>query len=157
MSNPPAIATSSKAQAPSGQLSPAQTQPGSTATSDTYGQRRSGSSFGAAARPSPTPRGSQQGRKQHKASKRFTRVDDDAIAETVSPEPPHLHLWTDPRQLNMRPFNSRKGQTNITHLMNFSLPPRPQNNYHSHGHGRNYRRNPTWGLGSGYHATDKAR
>lgn len=58
----------------------------------------------------------------------------------------------------MRPFNSRKGQTSITHLMNFSLPPRPQNNYHhSHGHGRNYRRNPTWGLGSGYHAIDKAR
>ncbi|KAF1964330.1 hypothetical protein BU23DRAFT_521279, partial [Bimuria novae-zelandiae CBS 107.79] len=141
MSNPPAIATSSKAQAPSGQLSPAQTQPGSTATSDSYGQRRSGSSFGAAARPSPTPRGSQQGRKQHKASKRFARVDDDALTES----------------LNMRPFNSRKGQTNITHLMNFSLPPRPQNNHHSHGHGRSYRRNPTWGLGSGYHATDKAR
>lgn len=58
----------------------------------------------------------------------------------------------------MRPFNNRKGQTSITHLMNFSLPPRPQNNYHgSHGYGRNYRRNPTWGMGSGYHATDKAR
>lgn len=84
MSNPPAIATSSKAQAPSGQLSPAQTQPGSAATSDSYGQRRSGSSFGAAARPTPTPRGSQQGRKQHKASKRFARVDDDAISESVS-------------------------------------------------------------------------
>lgn len=58
----------------------------------------------------------------------------------------------------MRPFNNRKGQTSITHLMNFSLPPRPQNHHHhSHGHGRNYRRNPTWGLGSGYHAVDKAR
>lgn len=55
----------------------------------------------------------------------------------------------------MRPFNNRKGQTSITHLMNFSLPPRPQN--HSHGYGRNNRRNPTWGLGSGYHAVDKAR
>jgi len=40
--------------------------------------------------------------------------------------------------------------------MNFSLPPRPTNNQ-SHGYGRNYRRNPTWGLGSGYHAVDKAR
>jgi hypothetical protein len=56
----------------------------------------------------------------------------------------------------MRPFNNRKGQTSITHLMNFSLPPRPQN-HHSHGYGRNNRRNPTWGLGSGYHAVDKAR
>ncbi|KAJ4358680.1 uncharacterized protein N0V89_003264 [Didymosphaeria variabile] len=141
-SNPPAIPTSSKASAPSGQLSPAQTQPGSAATGDGYGQRRSGSSFGAgaASRASPTPRSAQQGRKQHKTSKRFARVDDDAIAES----------------LNMRPFNSRKGQTNITHLMNFSLPPRPQN-HHSNGHGRGYRRNPTWGLGSGYHATDKAR
>jgi hypothetical protein len=84
MSNPPVIATSSKAQAPSAQPSPAQAQPNSTATSDSYGQRRSGSSFGAATRPSPTPRGSQQGRKQHKASKRFPKVDDDAIADSVS-------------------------------------------------------------------------
>lgn len=57
----------------------------------------------------------------------------------------------------MRPFNNRKGQTSITHLMNFSLPPRPQNDHQSHGYGRNNRRNPTWGLGSGYHAVDKAR
>jgi hypothetical protein len=56
----------------------------------------------------------------------------------------------------MRPFNNRKGQTSITHLMNFSLPPRPQN-HQSHAYGRNNRRNPTWGLGSGYHAVDKAR
>jgi hypothetical protein len=56
----------------------------------------------------------------------------------------------------MRPFNNRKGQTSITHLMNFSLPPRPQN-HQSHGYGRPNRRNPTWGLGSGYHAADKAR
>lgn len=56
----------------------------------------------------------------------------------------------------MRPFSNRKGQTSITHLMNFSLPPRPQN-HQSHGYSRNNRRNPTWGLGSGYHAADKAR
>jgi hypothetical protein len=56
----------------------------------------------------------------------------------------------------MRPFSNRKGQTSITHLMNFSLPPRPQNN-HSHGYSRGTRRAPTWGLGSGYHAIDKAR
>jgi len=56
----------------------------------------------------------------------------------------------------MRPFQNRKGQTSITHLMNFSLPPRPTN-HAAHGHARSYRRNPTWGLGSGYHAVDKAR
>lgn len=57
----------------------------------------------------------------------------------------------------MRPFSNRKGQTSITHLMNFSLPPRPTNHHQSGGYNRNYRRNPTWGLGSGYHAVDKAR
>jgi hypothetical protein len=59
----------------------------------------------------------------------------------------------------MRPYGNRKGQTSITHLMNFNLPPRPQNLHHSdrHGHGRSARRVPTWGVGSGYHATDKAR
>ncbi|KIW07968.1 hypothetical protein, variant [Verruconis gallopava] len=57
----------------------------------------------------------------------------------------------------MKSSTSRKGQTSITHLMNFSLPPRPHHHYqHSHSH-RSYRRNPTWGLGSGYHAVDKAR
>lgn len=53
----------------------------------------------------------------------------------------------------MKSTNSRKGQTSITHLMNFSLPPRPQNQPPP----RIRRRYPTWGLGSGYHAVDKAR
>ena len=59
----------------------------------------------------------------------------------------------------MKSINSRKGQTSITHLMNFSLPPRPyfqQQQHHLSNH-RHQRRNPTWGLGSGYHAIDKAR
>lgn len=64
----------------------------------------------------------------------------------------------DDSQVAMRSINSRKGQTSITHLMNFSLPPRPQNQYrHNFVHGRGNRRNATWGLGSGYHAVDKAR
>ncbi|KAF2106433.1 hypothetical protein BDV96DRAFT_507789 [Lophiotrema nucula] len=145
-SNSPAIPASSKATAPSGPLSPAQNQPSSSASGDSYSQRRSGGgSFGAGAstRASPTPRNSQQSRKQHKGSKKFRHADEDAMVDSLA----------------MRPFNSRKGQTSITHLMNFSLPPRPQNYGHqnSYGHGRNYRRQPTWGLGSGYHATDKAR
>ncbi|KAF2274478.1 uncharacterized protein EI97DRAFT_401981 [Westerdykella ornata] len=141
-STPAAIASSSKAQAPSGSLSPAQSTPGAAASGDSSGQRRSGSSFGAGtpSRPSPTPRNSQQSKRQHKPSRRFRQPDEDAIAESLA----------------MRSLNSRKGQTSITHLMNFSLPPRPQNNYHHHSHGR-VRRNPTWGLGSGYHAIDKAR
>lgn len=53
----------------------------------------------------------------------------------------------------MKSTNSRKGQTSITHLMNFSLPPRPQ--YQPPP--RNTRRYNTWGAGSGYHAVDKAR
>lgn len=50
----------------------------------------------------------------------------------------------------MKSTTSRKGQTSITHLMNFSLPPRPQ--YHPTSH-RNPRRYASWG----YHAMDKAR
>lgn len=53
----------------------------------------------------------------------------------------------------MNSTNSRKGQTSITHLMNFALPPRPQ--YQPPP--RNTRRYASWGLGSGYHAMDKAR
>lgn len=43
--------------------------------------------------------------------------------------------------------------------MNFSLPPRPQNQYqHRYNNSnRGAKRNATWGLGSGYHAVDKAR
>lgn len=61
-------------------------------------------------------------------------------------------------QAAMKSINSRKGQTSITHLMNFALPPRPQYQPHHHSYGpRQQRRNPTWGLGSGYHSIDKAR
>ena len=57
----------------------------------------------------------------------------------------------------MQSTNSRKGQTSITHLMNFSLPPRPQHQTPRFGSQRPARRNVTWGVGSGYHAADKAR
>ncbi|KAL8688917.1 MAG: hypothetical protein Q9224_004767, partial [Gallowayella concinna] len=103
--------------------------------------RRSGGSgtFASAstARLSPAaPRNTQSLRKQHKSQRRPRLADEDAAAESST--------------------RNRKGQTSITHLMNFVLPPRPQN--HSHlNHARNTRRNPTWGLGSGYHAADKAR
>ncbi|XP_014551067.1 hypothetical protein COCVIDRAFT_113831 [Bipolaris victoriae FI3] len=136
-SNPPAP-SSSKASASTGPVSPAQNQAPSISTSSFFAQPRGS---GTSARSSPTPRNSQQQKKQHKGSKRFRQTDEDAIAESLA----------------MRPFSNRKGQTSITHLMNFSLPPRPSNHNQSHGYGRNYRRNPTCGLGSGYHAVDKAR
>ncbi|RAR08027.1 ring finger domain-containing protein [Stemphylium lycopersici] len=137
MSSNPPTASSSKASAPSGPASPAQNQTPSISTGSFFAQQRGS---GAPARSSPTPRNSQQQKKQHKGSKRVRATDEDAIAESLA----------------MRPFSNRKGQTSITHLMNFSLPPRPTNHHHQ-SHGRNYRRNPTWGLGSGYHAVDKAR
>ncbi|KAJ4373777.1 hypothetical protein N0V83_002516 [Neocucurbitaria cava] len=138
--NPPPIASSSKASTSSGPASPAQNQPASISTGTFFGQQRGSLGTAASSRSSPTPRNSQQSRKQHKGSKRFRQTDEDAIVESLA----------------MRPFNNRKGQTSITHLMNFSLPP-PQTHHQSRGYGRNYRRNPTWGLGSGYHAVDKAR
>ncbi|KAH8726877.1 hypothetical protein GQ44DRAFT_725649 [Phaeosphaeriaceae sp. PMI808] len=139
-SNPPPLASSSKTSVSSGPASPAQTQPNSLSTVNFFGQQRGNFGTAASSRSSPAPRNNQQGKKQHKGSKRFRQTDEDAIVESLA----------------MRPFNNRKGQTSITHLMNFSLPPRPHN-HQSHGYGRHNRRNPTWGLGSGYHAVDKAR
>lgn len=55
----------------------------------------------------------------------------------------------------IRNASSRRGQTSITHLLNYSS--RPQFENHHYSYNRNYRRNPTWGPGSGYHAADKAR
>jgi hypothetical protein len=99
-----------------------------------------GSGAASSTRHTPQARSNQPLRKQHKAARRARLADEDAYVESV----------------NMRPFNSRKGQTSITHLMNFSLPPRPHYQPHSVHH-RHQRRTPTWGLGSGYHVVDKAR
>ncbi|KAL8726640.1 MAG: hypothetical protein Q9166_006599 [cf. Caloplaca sp. 2 TL-2023] len=125
--------------------SPFQAQVASSLGTDNYSQRRSGGtgSFGAgsATRASPAAaRNTQSFRKQHKGQRRPRLADEDAAAESAV----------------MQSTRNRKGQTSITHLMNFVLPPRPQNHPHSN-HARNSRRNPTWGLGSGYHAADKAR
>ncbi|KAL9619364.1 MAG: hypothetical protein Q9160_006044 [Pyrenula sp. 1 TL-2023] len=127
-------------------ISPAFSQAPSTSGFESSSQRRAGGSgsFGAglATRAGPVPRNNQTQKKQHRAQKRARLADEDAIAESAA----------------MKSINSRKGQTSITHLMNFSLPPRPYFQTHSHPHNSRYqRRNPTWGLGSGYHAIDKAR
>ena len=50
--------------------------------------------------------------------------------------------------------SSRRGQTSITHLLNYTSP----RTYLDHSYQpRAYRRNPTWGPGSGHHAADKSR
>ncbi|PSK34904.1 hypothetical protein B9Z65_1487 [Elsinoe australis] len=110
------------------------------------GQRRSGGSgsfgSGATSKGSSAPRKDQSVKSKHKQSKRFRLADEDAFAESAA----------------MHNSSSRKGQTSITHLMNFSLPPRPQNQHqHRFNNSRGFRSNRTWGLGSGYHAVDKAR
>ncbi|KAL8669549.1 MAG: hypothetical protein Q9168_005868 [Polycauliona sp. 1 TL-2023] len=124
--------------------SPSQAQAASSLGAESHTQRRSGgtgsSGAGSTTRASPAPRNSQPLRKQHKGQRRPRLADEDAAAESAV----------------MQSTRNRKGQTSITHLMNFVLPPRPQNHYHS-SNARNSRRNPTWGLGSGYHAADKAR
>ncbi|KAJ5643152.1 uncharacterized protein N7484_005659 [Penicillium longicatenatum] len=113
----------------------------STASIDINTQRRVGGSgsFGAgsSSRNLPTARNTQGRKNQHKHQKKPRLLDDDEYSESAV----------------MKSTNSRKGQTSITHLMNFSLPPRPQ--YQPPP--RNTRRYNTWGAGSGYHAVDKAR
>ncbi|KAL2162395.1 hypothetical protein VTH06DRAFT_7308 [Thermothelomyces fergusii] len=97
--------------------------------------------------PQGTPRKSQGARKQHRDQRRAGAQggsrqlhDEDTMAEIRA----------------LRNASSRRGQTSITHLMSYSLPPRPHEEYHS-SYSRSYRRNPSWGVGSGYHAADKAR
>jgi hypothetical protein len=137
---------------------------------ETHSRRPGGSgAFGAGAstRPGAAGRNNQAMRKQHK-QRRPKLAYDDAQIEAVS-QIPHVAAAAVSLQMNhpanrlssftqaaIRSTSSRKGQTSITHLMNFTLPPRPQSQSHQ-WHGRPYRRNPTWGLGSGYHAIDKLR
>ncbi|KAI0170889.1 RING-15 protein [Pestalotiopsis sp. NC0098] len=96
------------------------------------------------------PRKAQASRKQHKDKKRPLREsrldEDDAMAEFRA----------------MRNPTGRKGQTSITHLLNYSTPLRHSHDHgyghgHGHGYGRSSRRQPTWGPGSGYHPADKAK
>lgn len=109
----------------------------SSASTDTNAQRRVGGSgsFGAglSSRNSSAARNTQGRKNQPKRQKAPRLLDDDEYSESAV----------------MKSTNSRKGQTSITHLMNFSLPPRPQ--YQPPP--RNTRRYNS----SGYHAVDKAR
>ncbi|KAI9840122.1 MAG: hypothetical protein M1838_004209 [Thelocarpon superellum] len=123
-------------------------QPSTHASSSAegYGPRRNGpsaaSSAGSASRNSqPSPRNNQAFRKQHRGQKKSRFADEDAMAESAA----------------IKSTNSRKGQTSITHLMNFSLPPRPQQTSVHPPYGRLSRRHPNWGVGSARQAVDQAR
>lgn len=121
----------------SSQLSPAASQTQQFFSHD-LGQRRASSGT----KHAPAARNQQSSKPKHKSGKRFLRVLDD-----------------DDEQFAMQNPHGRRGQQNITHLMNFSLPPRPNAQHsHRHHHGaprRAGRVNNTWS--SGYHAVDKAR
>ncbi|KAK5937983.1 hypothetical protein PMZ80_009572 [Knufia obscura] len=109
-------------------------------------QKRSNSSGNTGARvqtrQSAQPRNQQSFKKPNKSQKKARLFGDDEADEVAA----------------MRSINSniRKGQS-ITHLMNFSLPPRPQYQPQRNNHRPQQRYNRTWGLGSGYHAVDKAK
>lgn len=109
-------------------------------------QKRSNSSGGHGAglqtRQGAQSRNQQTSKKPNKAQKRAKILDDGAADDEIAA---------------MRSINSRKGQTSITHLMSFSLPPRPQYQPQHQNHRSHQRYNKTWGLGSGYHAIDKAK
>ncbi|KAL9082537.1 MAG: hypothetical protein Q9159_006338 [Coniocarpon cinnabarinum] len=123
--------------------SPAPPQTGTLQGVDAASRRSGGSgSFGAgsSSRATGQPRKQQTAKNQHKHTRRYRLADEDAIAESAA----------------MRSFTNKKGQTSITHLMNFSLPPRPNSHYQPNFQ-RHSSRTPRWGLGSGYHAVDKAR
>jgi len=139
------MANLSLAASKSAQLSsqaPSFTPTGPSNTSE--GQKRAGGSgtfvAGSSTRAGPSPRNKQAARNQNKQTRRYRQLDEDAYpVESVA----------------MRDTGGRKGQ-NITHLMNFSLPPR-QSQYQQYD---SFNRRPvrrTWGMGSGYHAVDKAR
>lgn len=136
----------------------------STVPNDGGLQRRAGGSgsFGAglSSRNTGSARNNQARKGQHKRHRKPRLLDDDEYSESVgSPgnnnltRPTFADPGTSARQAVMKSSNSRKGQTSITHLMNFSLPPRPQ--YQPPP--RHTRRYTSWGTGSGYHAVDKAR
>ncbi|CAI7640524.1 unnamed protein product [Penicillium bialowiezense] len=108
-----------------------------TTSADSSAQRRvagpGSSRAGVPPKTSATARNNQARRSQHNRQRKPRLLDDDEYNETAA----------------MKSTTSRKGQTSITHLMNFSLPPRPQ--YQPPP--RNVRRYTSWGAGT----VDKAR
>ncbi|KAI6710570.1 hypothetical protein JHW43_006900 [Diplocarpon mali] len=124
------LLNSSSSHSPLQQQNNQSTSPGFESSS-----RRSASSFTTIA----ASRNNQGSKKQHRNSRKPRLADEDAMAESGA----------------IRNANSRRGQTSITHLMSFTLPPRPQD--HRNTFSRGSRRATTFGIGSGHHSSDKAR
>lgn len=129
------MSSNKAASSSSSQVSPATSQ-----TQQFFNNARAVSGNSASAR-QPVPRNSQGGKPKHKAGKRFQALDDD-------------------ERIAMHNIGRRGKTADITHLMNIALPPRPhEQQYHRHSYNGPRRGNgrSTWGMGSGYHAVDKAR
>ncbi|KJK82378.1 hypothetical protein H634G_02572 [Metarhizium anisopliae BRIP 53293] len=92
------------------------------------------------------PRKGQASRKQHKNQRR------PSADQRLHGNPDEYDAMAEIRAV--RNPSSRRGQTSITHLLNYTTPRHFQD--HSY-HPRSYRRNPSWGPGSGRHAADKSR
>jgi len=122
----------------SSQVSPAASQTQQFFANNSGALRAGGST----AKSPAAPRNNQPGKPKHKQGKRFQVLDED-------------------ERIAMQNIGRRGKTADITHLMNIALPPRPQQQqYHRHNYNgarRGGRYNATWGLGSGYHAMDKAR
>lgn len=142
----------SSAQSPT----PQQQQTGPSSPSFESSTRRSSSAHSNTAH--GTPRNNQSSKKNHKKHRRpGGLLGDDSYAENVSYTAYGQKASPNkPNQSAMRNSTSRRGQTSITHLMNFALPPRPNAHLYPRSGARDsgYTRS---GLGSGYHASDKAR
>jgi hypothetical protein len=120
--------------------------PGGPSTSSFESARRQGQ-----VGQSPTssmPRKSQGSRKQHRNQRRA------GTGEGTHASPDAYDAMAEIRAF--RNPNSRRGQTSITHLLNYTTTRAYQHHDHN-SYARTYRRNPTWGPGSGHHASDKAR
>ncbi|KAG6137217.1 hypothetical protein E4U28_004667 [Claviceps purpurea] len=122
---------------------PAQAQAGTVTSSFESSRRPSQPSVSSS---QPTPRKGQASRKQHKDQRR-----PGAVQRSQS----NLDEYDSMAELRaVRNPSSRRGQTSITHLLNYTASRSFQD--HSY-HPRSHRRNPTWGPGSGHHAADKLR
>ncbi|KAK5136141.1 hypothetical protein LTR08_003978 [Meristemomyces frigidus] len=128
----PAVSSSKAISSSASQLSPAASQ------AQQFFSNSARAAVGNAASRQPAPRNAQAGKPKHKAGKRYLGVDED-------------------ERLAMQNVGRRGKTADITHLMNIALPPRPQQQqYHRHSY-NGPRRGNTWGMGTGYHAMDKAR
>ncbi|KAK4555441.1 hypothetical protein LTR86_007738 [Recurvomyces mirabilis] len=144
MSQPPALAKASSNLPGKASNATAQVSPG-ISRAESFFNNTSGGRFPAPTRPQAAPRNSQASKPKHKAGKKGGSG-----------------LLDDDERLAMQNIGRRGKQADITHLMNIALPPRPQQNqHHRHSYNaprRSYgTRGAGWGMGSGYHAVDKAR